>query len=158
MIRAFRRLPGLPRDERRMLIGAAAMLPLVTLSLWIVGLKSTSSMLARFSSSTGTRHALAVDPSQRAVRVGALVAAASAYGLVRGTCLAQSLTIAWLLRRRGILTDLRIGVCRQHARLEAHAWIEYRGRVLNRDAGFAGRFRAFDDSDGVLAQLGADLP
>jgi Transglutaminase-like superfamily len=36
-----------------------------------------------------------------------------------------------LLRRRGFVTDLRIGVMRgDSGRLEAHAWVELDGRIL----------------------------
>jgi hypothetical protein len=44
-------------------------------------------------------------------------------------CLEQSLTLYYLLRRRGASVELKIGV--QPYRFSAHAWIEYRGQPLN---------------------------
>ena len=37
----------------------------------------------------------------------------------------------WLLRRRGMESELRIGVRKKAEVLEAHAWVEYQGCVLN---------------------------
>jgi len=49
----------------------------------------------------------------------------------RTNCLERSLTLQWLLRRRGIATDLRIGARKESEHFEAHAWIELEGVVLN---------------------------
>lgn len=45
-------------------------------------------------------------------------------------CLDQALALSWLLRRRGILTELRFGARKVGDRLEAHAWVELHGTVL----------------------------
>ena len=46
-------------------------------------------------------------------------------------CLARSLALARLLARRGVATDLKIGVRRETGQLEAHAWVEWQGQTLN---------------------------
>lgn len=47
------------------------------------------------------------------------------------TCLAQALAARDLLARRGIGTDLRLGVARgADGRMTAHAWLEDRGTVV----------------------------
>jgi Transglutaminase-like superfamily len=46
-------------------------------------------------------------------------------------CLARSLALARLLGRRGIATDVQIGVRADATDLKAHAWVEWRGRILN---------------------------
>ena len=46
-------------------------------------------------------------------------------------CLEQSLVLWWLLRRRGIAADLRIGARKSGQRFEAHAWVEFCGMALN---------------------------
>lgn len=79
-------------------------------------------------------------------------------GLVRGNCLAQSLTIWWLLRRQGILVELRVGVRKQQDCLEAHAWIEHRSRVLNDDSEIRAHYSPFRGARGIFARLDADLP
>lgn len=46
------------------------------------------------------------------------------------TCLKKSLVLWWILRRRGVHADLRIGVRRVEGRFESHAWVQHGGRVL----------------------------
>lgn len=45
-------------------------------------------------------------------------------------CLVQALAARWLLARRGIASDLHIGVLKSNGALEAHAWLERNGQVL----------------------------
>jgi hypothetical protein len=47
------------------------------------------------------------------------------------SCLVESLTLWWLLRRRRIPADLRIGVRTLTGAFESHAWVELSGVVLN---------------------------
>lgn len=48
-----------------------------------------------------------------------------------GNCLVQALTGRILLQRRGIPSDLRIGVAKKNGeRLDAHAWLECGGAVV----------------------------
>ena len=46
------------------------------------------------------------------------------------TCLPRSLTLRWMLARRGIDSGLRIGVRRVQADILAHAWIELAGQPV----------------------------
>jgi hypothetical protein len=57
------------------------------------------------------------------------VAMAAALYPGRALCLEQSLTLYYLLRRRGIDARLRLGV--QPHPFSAHAWVEYGGAPLN---------------------------
>jgi hypothetical protein len=63
-------------------------------------------------------------------RLGWLVEVAGRYVPGRATCLQRALVLAWLLRRRGIATTLRIGVARRDGALAAHAWLERDGEVV----------------------------
>ncbi len=58
------------------------------------------------------------------------------------TCLRQSLILFWLLRRRRLSTQLRIGVARNGESVSAHSWIEYQGRALLEQSSPADRFPA----------------
>jgi transglutaminase superfamily protein len=49
----------------------------------------------------------------------------------RHECLEQSLSLWYLLRRRGVAADLTFGM-RQYP-FGAHAWVSYRGEPLNED-------------------------
>lgn len=57
------------------------------------------------------------------------VCTAAAFYPRRALCLEQSLALTWLLRRRGVPAELRIGV--QARPFYAHAWVEVDGRALN---------------------------
>jgi hypothetical protein len=59
-----------------------------------------------------------------------------------GTCLARSLALVWLLRRRGIAAELRIGVNTDDGFL-AHAWVERDGAALSDPQRIAERYAAF---------------
>ena len=45
-------------------------------------------------------------------------------------CLAQSLVLRRLLARRGLHSELIIGVRREDDAFDAHAWVEYDGQPL----------------------------
>ena len=71
---------------------------------------------------------------------------------VRGKCLERSLALWWILRWRGVAPELRLGVRRGEEPgkpLDAHAWLETRGRVLNDRPDVAERFAPFS---GALTQ------
>jgi len=57
-------------------------------------------------------------------RMAWLVDVADRYAPGKSSCLRQAAALAWLLRRRGIATRLRIGVAREEGRLMAHSWLE----------------------------------
>ncbi len=68
-----------------------------------------------------------------------LVRIAARNHLYEMTCLRQSLALQWLLARRGIPAELRIGVRKQTGALEAHAWVECAGQAIG-EAVVAGDF------------------
>jgi hypothetical protein len=127
------------------LVQALFLLPLTALVLWAVGFRRWQALLALLGP-------VASVPADRdkadLVREGRamtrLVDAAARRGPYSATCLPRSLTLWWLLRRRGIDSYLRIGVRKEADRLEAHAWVELRGLVLNDDSDVHKRFAAFD--------------
>jgi len=90
---------------------------------------------------------------EKAQGVARVVAAAARNGPFRASCLEQSVALLWLLGRRGIPARLRIGVRKEHEELEAHAWVELGGVVLNDSADVGERYRPFE---GDLAELGAN--
>ncbi|MBE2268851.1 MAG: lasso peptide biosynthesis B2 protein [Anaerolinea sp.] len=49
----------------------------------------------------------------------------------RATCLTQALVLQMLLARRGQLSELKVGVAPHNSgKIEAHAWVVVRGRVI----------------------------
>ena len=139
----LRKLVALPRGERGLLVLAAVCLPLTALGLRVAAFERVLAALGRLA---GRRplEAEEADVARRAQRTEQLVCWAARHGLHRGNCLSQSLTLWWLLRRQGIASDLRLGVYKDAGRLEAHAWIECGGRVLNDRGGIRQRVVAFE--------------
>jgi hypothetical protein len=72
--------------------------------------------------------------AETAERIARLVAIAAHRGPYRATCLRQSLSLCWLLLRRGIPAEIRIGVRKEGGELQAHAWVEYPGSTLGQEA------------------------
>ena len=60
-----------------------------------------------------------------------MVRAAAHYGVLRVTCLEESLALWHLLEKQNVPSSLRIGVRKVGEKLEAHAWVEYEGTALN---------------------------
>src|SRR6185295_14632373 len=77
-------------------------------------------------------------------RLAWATAAAARHHLYTMRCLPRALCLRWLLGRYGIAADLRIGVARQEEGLDAHAWVEWRGRPVGEDLGVAERFAPLD--------------
>jgi hypothetical protein len=157
MTRAIRKILALPRTERWLLVQAVATLPLVMLALRTIGLARCHRALERLAPRGGGGARTGASARLRATRTGWLVRIASIHGLAGGGCLAQSLTIWWLLRRQRICAELRIGVRKRQGRLEAHAWMEHQSRVLNDDAEIGRRFSPFGGAGGILERRGADI-
>ncbi len=152
---AWRRWRELRWPERQLVVEALVLLPAVALALRIFGVRIVCGTLARTAGlkacpagvgvcdrsgpkpcpATGSREGRP-DDEARAMRRALDIAAR--HTLVRPTCLTRSVTLWWLLRRRGIESTVRIGVRTANGGLEAHAWVERNGEVLN-DSGDVGK-------------------
>lgn len=64
------------------------------------------------------------------------------------------MTLWWLLRRRGIPVQLRIGARKTGTQFEAHAWVEMDGRVVNDSEDVRIRYSPFEGAitDKMAAQ------
>lgn len=140
----LRRFSALERTERGIFLRAAALLPLISLSLRLRGFRKTQAFLQKsFSTSrkeaSASAHVLA-DGTVRMVR------AAARHSPGHPTCLEESLALWWLLGRRGIDAELRIGVRKQGEKFEAHAWVERAGAALNEPESVHEHYAAFDSA------------
>jgi hypothetical protein len=149
-LRAFRALPGV---EKRQLIQALVLLPLVHVGLRLASLKRVQAALARLAPARPTPADDALPGLiHRAVRT---VELAAGHGPYPGNCLRQSLVLWWLLRREGIDGEIRLGVRTEGSRFEAHAWVERLRVPLNDRAGVVSRYVPFDRS---ILPAGRDDP
>ena len=134
----FSKFRALSWPERRVLVQAALLLPLVWAALRVFGLARVHARLG------ATEAPNSPSPAADPARIGTLVNAAAGLPLVPATCLTRSLLLDWLLRRRGVPSELRIGVRREGSALDAHAWVECEGRPVNDAPDVGARFAAFD--------------
>ena len=117
---------ALPAADRRTFLTAMALLPLFRVALHLLGLQRLQARLHRTPrprSSTPAHDDL--------MRIGTLVNAASHRVLGPDNCLTRSLYLWWLLRRKGVYCQLRIGVRLAEGSLLAHAWVERAGIPVN---------------------------
>ena len=142
-MRELARLRALTPFERRMLVVAIAAMPVVAAGVSILGFGPLHALMARWPRPGSVRFRPADDEAARAESLAKVVAIAAAHGPVRATCLRRSLLLWWLLRCRGIDTVLRVGVNRDSGTLQAHAWLELRGKPLNDPEDISQRFPAF---------------
>ena len=128
MLGQFRKFQKLTAPQRKWLVHAWFLLPLVWGSLWLFGFKRTRSFLAdRKGARTALQPQQAVAQGLETARV---VGIAAARHLHHPKCLPQSLVVWYLLARQGITTELKIGARKNAGKLEAHAWVECRGIPL----------------------------
>jgi hypothetical protein len=145
----WRQFCGLAGDERRLLLLALLALPLSAAALRLAGFRRWQRALTRLAPPGS---AVCASDWRQGLRAARLVELAARRGPVRGNCLSQSLTLWWLLRRQGVGSELRIGVCVRAGQFAAHAWVEQAGVVLNDSADVGQRFAPFDAAFGPAAE------
>jgi hypothetical protein len=120
------RFRALTRPDRRTFLAAMALLPLFWFALRTLGLPRLQTRLQR----THFRPSATLTAAEIA-HLGTLVNSAAHHALGPANCLTRSLYLWWLLRRRGIDGQLRVGVRLIQGRLDAHAWVEHAGMPIN---------------------------
>ena len=141
----YRRLSA---QEKRSLLLAMLLLPFVVLIHRVLGLRRAQAVLD-FMATDIVRPAIYPGPSEsermHLVRsISRIVEIASRRCLFTPTCLQRSILLRWWLARRGIASSLRFGVRKRDGTLEAHAWVEHTGQVLNDVPNIGDRFAPFD--------------
>lgn len=142
MNKRFTQLKELSASEWQVLLTSLPLLALIALALNTKGYKWTRAFLqSRVPDCAPTPTQSTLETAQATAR---MVAVAARYGPYRANCLKQALTTWWLLLRRGITTDLKIGVNREDGDFNAHSWVEYRGTVLVEADDVGDRYSTFD--------------
>ena len=138
---ALQRWMKLSIGERLTFLQALFLLPLAGLLLRFGRYQSVLSALQKVTPLKERRSK--VDPMREARRTAELVSAAAWRGLYDATCLRRSLVLWWMLRRRGIDSQLRIGARMEGDNFAAHAWVEYENTVLNDSPDVGTRYAIF---------------
>ena len=105
-----------------------ALIPIAA-ALRLFGYRRTRRWLERHAPNAGSRCA-SPDDLAAAQGLARLASIAGRHSLIEVTCLRQSLLVFWLLRRRGLNAEIKLGVRKQDGTLDAHAWVELDGLAL----------------------------
>ena len=134
------KLLALSSAQRRILLKAAFMLPCFWIGLHLLGLHRLRAWLMPVSVFESTPLSI------EAVKdMGNLVNIAGRHAPCPVTCLTRSLLLDWMLLRRGVASQFRIGVRLAQGVLEAHAWVEVAGVPVNDRSDIADQFAPFAD-------------
>ena len=118
------KLARLPASERWLLARACVLVAVVRVCLWLLPFRSVQRLTDRLMRGACSRSLTSTERVAWAVRT-------SSRHIPRASCLTQAMAAQVMLARRGIPSQLRIGVAKSEAgRLEAHAWVESDGNVV----------------------------
>lgn len=132
--RWLRRVRGLTRAECALLAEAQAALLAWQVRRWR---RPVGRLLAAAPPVAGPTE----DPVLAASLAWAVTRAAR-YGVFRPRCLVRALALQDLLARRGMASEIRVGVRRDADGFRAHAWVELAGRVLGDSPEYVRTFSA----------------
>jgi Transglutaminase-like superfamily len=138
--RVLHKFFALSRLQQKTLLLSSLVLPVFWLALRWPGFARWQAWLqtGRPSSSLPT-----AAQSKMAREMGAAVNMAAARSPFPVTCLSRSMLLDWLLRRRGIASELCIGVQITNGVFAAHAWVQHEGIPVNDLADVGQRYAAF---------------
>ena len=130
----WRRFWRLSPESRALVAKSAAALAATWLGLRVAGFRRWKRALLWLTPRTPSGNARESASAEAARSIARMQQTAARHLVFRPNCLEQSLVLWWLLQRRGIPAELRIGARKAEGRFEAHAWVESDGVVLS-DAG-----------------------
>ncbi len=137
LTRKWKHFGQLSGAERRQLLQVLMLLSVISALRRLLSFNRLRALLSRWT--TGRAEFPPSDAGQMHHTVR-MVQAAAAYALPRPNCLDRSLTLWFLLGRRGIASELVFGVRHAENTLDAHAWVAYQGTVLNDTPDVAERY------------------
>jgi hypothetical protein len=141
----WRRFLARPAEDRALILRAMVLLPLTGIGLRVFGFRRCQQWMEKVSNTKNSLYEL--EPSAQldvATRVVRAIRSAELHGFATPNCLQRSMILWGLLRREGIRGELHIGARKTGAHLEAHAWVELDGRVLNDHAEVDRHYARFD--------------
>ena len=147
-MKIWSKLRSLSLDDYYLLLWASIMLPVVGCRLRLQGFKRVYSQ----ANGQSFRHpSVLANATGRSVHLGKVVNLVAAKGLYRANCLCRSSVLLRMMQREGIVGELRIGIPekpdgRPFSILDAHAWVEYQGVVINDHEDVASKHAVFHSS------------
>jgi len=98
-----------------------------------IGLRILPSEKSRMDKTTTSKEKSELEAERIIQRSSGFLDLAARHHLYPMTCLRRSLTLQWLLSRAGLYTTLQFGVRRENENLQAHAWLDYQGQVIDKN-------------------------
>lgn len=140
----WERYRRLSKNERKDLVRGFVLIPWAAVYVRLFGVRKWER--AARENAESNAGAGQTDNGQLAVARAAarMIEAASRNGIARGNCLSKSVALWWLLKRKDISAKLRIGARKAGRELEAHAWVELDGQILNDADDVRDSYAAFD--------------
>lgn len=136
-IKAWRRFWRMSGYARGQMLEAAGGLLMTRAALFVAGFRRWKAVVEWLTPVAASERA-AKQPEIELGRAAERRVSAAARHLPLGTsCLDRSIALWWMLRRRGLAGELRIGARKREARFEAHAWVELGDAVLDVTRGAA---------------------
>ena len=140
----LRQLAELTALQWWIILVAIFTLPVIVLSLRLSGFKQTKNRMSRLIPDRKANILSRDDDLSRAQLISRAVAIAGNHGLFKANCLKQSLLLWWLLARRGIPSELKLGTQKiPQDTFSAHAWVEYNGVALGNFSELQSQFLVF---------------
>ena len=137
----FRRLS---KSERRDLVRGFVLIPWAAVYVRLFGVRKLERAAGENAESNTGAGRSEIGQHAEARAAARMIEAASRNGIARGNCLSKSVALWWLLKRKGIRGVLRIGARKAGRELEAHAWVELDGQILNDADDVRDSYAAFD--------------
>ena len=125
MIRRYRNCQQLSAHEKLFTLRVAILMPVFWLGLRLAGFRKMLQLVQR------QQPGLSNGGPQHAQRYAELTSKVAAHILPDGSCLAQALTLCFVLRRKGLNAIVNIGATRASPALSAHAWVSVDGLSLD---------------------------
>ena len=142
MIRKLGKFLRLPGADKALFFKAILLSFAIRITSRTLGFNATVAFLQRF---TGKRKT-ATDEKAQVARHLYLLKNIQHFPNFMVNCLSASTTFWWLLKRRGIDTQLRFGVMKEAGKLKAHAWLEYQGVSLTRNPAANEKYTMFKEA------------
>jgi len=146
----FRKFLSLSWLDRWVLLRCMFALPLAACALRWFGLRRCRAFIERTlrKKTAAVQTISTVDEAQHVAR---LVRIAARRNLFPANCLQRSIVLWWLLRRRGIRSEIQFGCRAGDEGLEMHAWVECEGQVIGDRDDIRERFAPFAPNPNEVA-------
>lgn len=130
----------MPREERRAVVTMVCLVPALHLAVRVFDYRRTREWLERRAAA---RSAMRPGPSTDLAAWRLATARVTRYAWWPGNCLSRSLALMYVLRSRGHVVHLHLGVSRTEGAFAAHAWVSAGDTVLNDTPDVASRYVPF---------------